>query len=962
MSTVYSNTPEVRVYDNRGLSIRTIEYHRHPDSPDITQERITRHRHDARGFQAQSADPRMHEAGRMNLRYLTDLFGNVLHTDSADAGATLAFGDAAGRPFMSIINISHAGDGIWDLCKAITRTWQYEAPSLPGRPLSITETTAEGITRILDRFVYAGNSDTEKAQNLAGQCVSHYDAAGLQQTDSISLTGIPLYVTRRLLEGADNPDVVADWLGADTSAWNDLLTTESFTTLTASDATGAVLTTTDASGNMQRMAYNVAGQLSGSWLSLKGGKEQAIIRSVTWSAAGQKLQEVQGNGVVTSYTYEPETQRLIGIRVERPAGHTTGAKVLQDLRYEYDPVGNVLSITNDAEETRFWRNQKVVPENMYTYDSLYQLVSATGREMANAAQQGCGLPSATIHLPTDSTAFTNYTRTYTYDNGGNLTRIRHHAPATNNTYTTDITVSDRSNRGVLSSLATTPAAVDALFTAGGQQKQLQPGQQLVWTTRNELLKVSPVVREGNTDDRESYRYDSGSQRVLKVSTQKTGNSTQVQRAMYLPGLELRMTAAGSAEAENLQVITVGNAGRAQVRVLHWESGRPPGISNGQVRYSYDGLTGNSGLEVDKDGHVISMEEYYPYGGTAVWTARGRVEADYKTARYSGKERDATGLYYYGYRYYQPYSGRWLSADPAGTVDGLNLFRMVRNNPIRFRDIDGRLSVEELSIIGIAVIIFALSILNAMKGAKGIKNEEVAINPMIDKLKEYARSKIANEGLSESLVAPFERFIISEYESKYKNKSGFSIKILKCNDSVYAYVSPYEKAEEAERIIIEGVDVGRKLNKINASYLLLERAKNQTISESSSSARTDTSIFELKGSGVMKNKNISSHKPEKATERMIPSSNVSASTGGQRGFMIVNRARFDELNLNAIDRKILNKAIGDISEGKVGYKLENTNEYVVDLAGFRGQKGRGAFRLAFTQEQRTRTLTRIIDPH
>ncbi|WP_437176852.1 RHS repeat-associated core domain-containing protein, partial [Pseudomonas putida] len=51
-----------------------------------------------------------------------------------------------------------------------------------------------------------------------------------------------------------------------------------------------------------------------------------------------------------------------------------------------------------------------------------------------------------------------------------------------------------------------------------------------------------------------------------------------------------------------------------------------------------------------------------------------------TVRYSGKERDATGLYYYGYRYYQPWAGRWLSADPAGTVDGLNLFKMVGNNP------------------------------------------------------------------------------------------------------------------------------------------------------------------------------------------------------------------------------------------------------------------------------------------
>ncbi|AZC51666.1 Putative insecticidal toxin complex [Pseudomonas chlororaphis subsp. piscium] len=602
----------------------------------------------------------------------------------------MALNDAAGRPFIAVNNISTADDGTEDRNKAVTRTWQYEDTALPGRPLSLTEQTTDGVSCITERFVYAGNTDEEKVLNLAGQCVSHYDTAGLMQADSIALTGVPLSVTRRLLKDADTPDAVADWRGEDTSAWDKLLVEESerHTTLTTADATGAVLTATDAKGNLQRMAYDVAGLLSGSWLTLKGGEEKVIVKSLTYSAAGQKRREAHGNGVVTSYTYEPETQRLIAIKTERPSGHAAGAKVLQDLRYEYDPVGNVLKISNDAEETRFWRNQKVVPENTYVYDSLYQLVSATGREMANAGQQGSSLSSATVSLPTDGSAYTSYTRTYNYDSAGNLTQIRHSAPATNNSYTTNITVSNRSNRGVLSTLTENPEGVDVLFTEGGQQKQLQRGQSLIWTLRNELLKVTPVVRDGSTDDSESYRYDADSQRLLKVSVQKTSSTTQTQRVQYLAGLELRSTKTSDTETESLQVITVGEAGRAQVRVLHWENGSPTDISNDQVRYSYDNLTGSGTLELDGSGKVISMEEYYPYGGTAVCTARSAVEADYKTVRYSGKERDATGLYYYGYRYYQPRAGRWLSADPAGTVDGLNLFRMVRNNPGTLRDDNG----------------------------------------------------------------------------------------------------------------------------------------------------------------------------------------------------------------------------------------------------------------------------------
>ena len=57
-------------------------------------------------------------------------------------------------------------------------------------------------------------------------------------------------------------------------------------------------------------------------------------------------------------------------------------------------------------------------------------------------------------------------------------------------------------------------------------------------------------------------------------------------------------------------------------------------------------------------------------------------------RYSGKERDATGLYYYGFRYYAPWLQRWINPDPAWEIDGLNFYRMVRNNPIAFHDPNG----------------------------------------------------------------------------------------------------------------------------------------------------------------------------------------------------------------------------------------------------------------------------------
>ncbi|MEM8025432.1 RHS repeat domain-containing protein [Morganella morganii] len=674
-NTLHRKTPSVTVLSNRRQAVRNIGYHRHPDTPDKTDERITRHQFDARGFLQQSADPRMQASGLSNFRYITSLSGQVLRTESADAGTSLTLNDAAGRPATSISQI-RTDNGQDVRSRAVTQTFRYEGADSAGRPLSIAEQTAGQKVQVTERFVYAGNSEAEKAKNLAGVCTHHYDPAGLMQTESIALTGVPLSVTRQLLKDADNPDTRVNWPEANPDS---ALSAEKYTTQTIADATGAVLNTTDAAGHQQRVTYDIAGLLSTSRVTVKGGAEKIIIKSVEYSAAGQKLREEHGNGVVTTYTYEPQTQRLIAVKTEHPARKN----VFQDLRYEYDPVGNVLCVTNDAEETRFWHNQKVVPENRYTYDTLYQLVSATGREMANAGQQSGSLPDIS---PFDKASYTNYTRNYIYDRAGNMTQIRHSAPVTGNNYTTDITVSQRSNRAVPKTMADTPEKAEALFTPGGQQTQLQPGQTLSWTARGELQQVTQVVRNGAAGDRESYRYDAGSQRILKTAVQKAGNSTQTQQVIYLPGLELR------SGKENYQVICAGVAGRAQVRLLHWPDGKKD-----HQRFSYDNLIGSSGLETDGDGKLLSQEEYYPFGGTAVLVADADSGIDYKTHRYSGKERDATGLYYYGYRYYQPWAGRWLSSDPAGTVDGLNLFRMVRNNPVRYRDSDGLVSIDTSDI-------------------------------------------------------------------------------------------------------------------------------------------------------------------------------------------------------------------------------------------------------------------------
>ena len=58
-------------------------------------------------------------------------------------------------------------------------------------------------------------------------------------------------------------------------------------------------------------------------------------------------------------------------------------------------------------------------------------------------------------------------------------------------------------------------------------------------------------------------------------------------------------------------------------------------------------------------------------------------------RFSTKYQDAeTGLLYYGYRYYDPNTGRWLSRDPIEEEGGENLYGFNGNNGVNILDILG----------------------------------------------------------------------------------------------------------------------------------------------------------------------------------------------------------------------------------------------------------------------------------
>ena len=87
------------------------------------------------------------------------------------------------------------------------------------------------------------------------------------------------------------------------------------------------------------------------------------------------------------------------------------------------------------------------------------------------------------------------------------------------------------------------------------------------------------------------------------------------------------------------------------------------------------------------GDITSMRGYYAYG--ALRKRAGTIPTD---RRFTGQREDATGLYYYGARYYDPQLGQFLSPDtlvpdPTMLID-YNRYLYARGNPLKYNDPTG----------------------------------------------------------------------------------------------------------------------------------------------------------------------------------------------------------------------------------------------------------------------------------
>ncbi|MEO7327883.1 MAG: SpvB/TcaC N-terminal domain-containing protein [Minicystis sp.] len=619
------------------------------------------------------------------MRHVFGMGGSKLYQKSCDAGERWMLLDVAGQPLRT-----------WDE-RGFTRRAAYDA--LRRGTHHFVQKDAED-ELLVERVVYGEGHADPAALNLRGKVYRQYDGAGVVTTGLYDFKG-------NLLQGARQVAVAyttqVEWsalmgltdIGDLEDAAESLLEAEVFTTQTVYDALNRPVSLTTPDSSEVRPTYNEASLLEKVEVRIRGAEDwTSFVDDIDYDAKGQREKIVYGNGTATTYSYDPLTFRLTQLRTVRGSDDA----VLQNLSYTYDPVGNITAIADSAQQTVFFNNAVVTPSTEYVYDALYRLIEASGREHAGGLgddqRDENDVPLMNLPHANDSAALRSYTELYGYDEVGNILSMIHQAGMAGS-WTRRYEVAETSNRLLSTSLPGDgeegPYSAEYAHDAHGNVLSMPHLAGVEWDYKDQMM--SSDLGGGGTI---YYTYDAAGQRVRKVWE----HSGLVEERIYLGGYEVyrkRDISGLLVERETLHVMDgVKRVALVETKTVDTAEGGSFEVST-VIRYQMGNHLGSAVLEVDEEGAVISYEEYHPYGTTAYCSGTGAAEVSRKRYRYTGKEKDeGTGLYYHGARYYACWLGRWTSADPAGMVDGPNLYEYVTGNPVRFRDPTGEQTAPSLT--------------------------------------------------------------------------------------------------------------------------------------------------------------------------------------------------------------------------------------------------------------------------
>jgi RHS repeat-associated protein len=665
-TAVHANTPTVNYFDTLGRTFLTVAHNRFERKGEPVDEYFTtRTELDIQNNQRAVVDA----LGRVIMRYDYDMLSTRLRQISVDAGTRWVLNDVLGKLLLS-----------WD---SRYHRFRHEYDVLR-RPTSFYVQTGGKDEILAEKIAYGEGQPNDFALNLRNKPFLQFDAAGLLTNERYDFKGNLLKSTRRVLE--DYRDEV-NWTQSPE------LEAGVFTTSTAYDALNRTISLTTPDFSVVRPKYNEANLLESLAVNIRGAEELTpFVTFINYNAKGQREVIDYGNGAHTRYSYDPLTFRMTHLLT----GRKQDDGPLQDLHYTFDPVGNITSIRDEAQDRVYFKNQVVSPSNEYVYDAIYRLISADGREHAGKPRDPQtthdDVPRMNHPLPSDGHALHRYREHYDYDAVGNILRLLHVAP--DGSWSRHYQYDEPHSRPRNNRLTHTQVGQDEeryTYDADGNMTRMPHLHWMEWDFKDQLHASRQQATNTGHGETTYYVYNSAGQRVRKVTERPSGSRRN--ERIYLGSFEIyrKYDSVGAVTLERETLHVMDDKRRiALVETKTIDDARRIEAPKPLTRFQFDNHLGSAVLELDDAASIISYEEYYPYGSTSYQAGRALSDVSLKRYRYIAKERDLeTGFYYCNTRYYACWLGRWINTDPKGIGGGSNLYRYSSDNPVVFRDPGGQ---------------------------------------------------------------------------------------------------------------------------------------------------------------------------------------------------------------------------------------------------------------------------------
>jgi RHS repeat-associated protein len=563
---------------------------------------------------------------RLTATYTTNTFGDVAAVTYSDSTPGVSLGyDRLGRPATIT-----QGANTWILAHNLAGQLTYEAWSA-GVLAGLTVTNGYN-ARLLRESMYLNSQPSTLNQALG------YDAAS------------------RLATVASGPTSI----GYSYLPNSSLLQHTYF-----SNATARVLTTSRSYDNLNRLT-NIA--------SLNPLPSTLNSASYAYNLANQRTQRTEADGSYWAFGYDNLGQVTSGKKYWESGQPVAG----QQFAYAFDTIGNrTLSTRNPELGTR---------NSVYTSDSLNEIERRTVPGWISVIGSASTNATVTVdYKPAKREGEYFWADVWLNNTNGAVYRTITNVAALKRTNQNDV-VTEVVSRMFL------PQSPE-VFTHDYDGNLTQDGRwHLTWNARNELVAAetwADVLASGIAKQKLDFGYDYAGRRIQKtVSNWATdhwqlftdhcfvydgwnliaildGQNNNTLLCSFTRGQDLSGTIRGAGGIGGLLAMTVHTGSLA-----------------GTYFYSYDG-NGNVVALLKTNGQAVAEYSYGPYG--ELLRATGPL-AFLNPFRFSTKyQDDETGWVYYGCRYYDPSSGRWLNRDPIHELGGQNLYGFVGNDPVNEDD-------------------------------------------------------------------------------------------------------------------------------------------------------------------------------------------------------------------------------------------------------------------------------------